>query len=102
MYVTCPPVLLAAEILFRQHELFVETFSKLSGAFTTAINTVQAESGSGLGTAAKALIKKLESMRGEIDGWRQGKELEELKQQGGERNEDVDRAKGDGGGLYSA
>lgn len=81
--------------------MFVETFSKLSGAFTTAINAVQAESGSGLGTAAKELIKKLESMRGEVDGWRQGKGLEEVKEKGGERNEDVDRAEGDGGGLYA-
>jgi hypothetical protein len=81
--------------------MFNETFSTLSTAFTTAIDSINAESGSGLGTPAKTLITKLESMREEIDGWRQGKGLKEVKEKGGERNEDVDRAEGDGGGLYA-
>lgn len=40
-------------------------------------------------------------MRDEIDGWRKGEGLEEVKEQGGERNESVERAKGDGGGTYA-
>ena len=79
--------------------MFNQTFSKLSTAFTTAINAVQDESGSGVGSVAKALMGRLEAMRGEIDGWRQGQGLPEAAP--GEQNDQVERTKGDGGGLYA-
>ncbi|KAK8844095.1 hypothetical protein IAR55_006889 [Kwoniella newhampshirensis] len=87
--------------VFGNPQMFKDTFGTLSSAFTDAINAVEDESASGLGTVAKALIKKLESMRDEIDGWRTGKGLPEVEEAGGERNEDVERAEGDGGGLYA-
>lgn len=79
--------------------MFKDTFGTLSGAFTTAMNKVQDESGSGLGSVAKVLLKRLEEMRDEIDGWRAGKGLPEAAE--GEQNDKVERAKGDGGGLYA-
>lgn len=80
--------------------MFQQTFRTLSSAFTTAINAVNDESGSGIGSVGKALIGKLESMRDEIDALRAGKGLPEAG--GGEKNDQVDRAKGDGGGLYAS
>ena len=65
--------------------MFNQTFRKLSTAFTTAINAVQDESGSGVGSVGKALMSRLEAMRGEI----------------GEQNDQVERTKGDAGGLYA-
>ena len=78
--------------------LFRETFTTLSTAITTAIHTIDDESGSGIGTVAKALKAKLEGMRAEVDGWQAGKGLPEAAT--GESNEDVERSQGDGGGLY--
>lgn len=43
-------------------------------------------------------MDKLESMRDQIDGWRRGEGLEEAGD--GEKNDQVERAMGDGGGLY--
>lgn len=83
-----------------QVELFKETFSKLSQAFTAALHTIDDEGNSGLGTSAKALKKRLEEMQEEVDGWRMGKAVEGLAEQGGERNDDVSRPDGDAGGLY--
>ncbi len=37
-------------------------------------------------------------MRGEIDGWRKGDGLPEA---GNEKNDQVERAEGDGGGTYA-
>lgn len=87
----------------RQIEMFKETFSDLSSAFTTAMNSIKAEGDSGLGTSAKALLKRLEGMRDEVDGWRSGKGLPEVEAAGGERNDDVDRPQGGegAGGLYA-
>jgi len=82
-----------------QPEMFNQTFRDLSSAFTTALQAIQDEAGSGIGSVGKALMARLEAMRGEIDGWRMGQGLPGA--QGGERNEQVDRAKGDGGGLYA-
>ncbi|WVR09021.1 hypothetical protein IAU60_006081 [Kwoniella sp. DSM 27419] len=87
--------------IFGNPQMFADTFGQLSGAFTDAINKINDESGSGLGSVAKTLIAKLESMRDEVDGWRAGKGLSEVEAAGGERNESVERAKGDGGGLYA-
>ncbi|WWC63981.1 uncharacterized protein I303_106587 [Kwoniella dejecticola CBS 10117] len=87
--------------VFGNPQMFSDTFGHLSSAFTDAINKIKDESGSGIGSVGKTLIHKLETMRGEVDGWRQGKGLEEVEQAGGERNESVERAKGDGGGLYA-
>jgi len=39
-------------------------------------------------------------MQAEVDGWRMGKAVEGLAEQGGERNDDVSRPDGDAGGLY--
>ena len=79
--------------------MFKDTFTHLSTAFTTALHAIQDESGSGIGSVGKALIGRLEAMRGEVDGWMMGEGLPEA--EGGEKNEAVDRAKGDGGGLYN-
>ena len=79
-------------------EMFAETFSKLSGAFTDAINSVKGESGSGIGTVGKALMARLEEMRDEVDGWRQGKGVKGA--EGGERNDEVERYEGKATGLY--
>ncbi|WRT69115.1 uncharacterized protein IL334_006099 [Kwoniella shivajii] len=87
--------------VFGNPQQFNDTFRDLSTAFTDAINKVKDESGSGIGSVGKTLIDKLESMRDEIDGWRMGKGLPEVEEQGGERNDSVERAKGDGGGLYA-
>ncbi|WVQ93182.1 hypothetical protein IAU59_000246 [Kwoniella sp. CBS 9459] len=87
--------------VFGNPQMFNDTFGTLSSAFTDAINKVQDESGSGLGSVAKTLIQKLEAMRDEIDGWRTGQGLPEVEAQGGEQNDSVERAEGDGGGLYA-
>ncbi|WVW79435.1 hypothetical protein I302_101404 [Kwoniella bestiolae CBS 10118] len=87
--------------VFGNPQVFNDTFGHLSSAFTDAINKIKDESGSGIGSVGKILIHKLETMRDEVDGWRMGKGLPEVEQAGGERNEDVDRAEGDGGGLYA-
>ncbi len=79
--------------------MFQQTFGNLSSAFTDAIHAIEDESGSGVGSVGKALTAKLVSMRDEIDGWRAGKGLPEAGE--GEKNEQVERAKGDGGGLYA-
>ena len=79
--------------------MFHQTFRTLSSAFTTAIQAVQDESGSGVGSVAKTLMARLEAMRDEIDGWREGKPLPEVGK--GESNDQVDIAKGDSGGLYT-
>ncbi|KAK4687241.1 hypothetical protein P7C73_g2875, partial [Tremellales sp. Uapishka_1] len=84
--------------VFGNPMMFQHVFHDLSGAFSTAIHAIEDEAGSGLGSVAKALIKKLEDMRGEIDDLRAGKSLPEA--EGGEKNEQVERAQGDGGGLY--
>lgn len=81
-----------------QPHAFGDTFSTLSGAFSTAINQVQAESPSGVGSVGKALIKRLEDMRNEIDGWRQGKGVPGA--EGGEKNDEVERKEGKATGLY--
>ncbi|WWC91155.1 uncharacterized protein L201_006096 [Kwoniella dendrophila CBS 6074] len=86
--------------VFGNPEMFNDTFRELSTAFTTAMNKIQDESGSGIGSVGKTLISKLEKMRNEIDDLRSGKGLEEVKEAGGERNDSVERAQGDGGGLY--
>lgn len=78
--------------------MFAETFSKLSGAFTDAINSVKGESGSGIGSVGKALMARLEEMRDEVDGWRQGQGVKGA--EGGEKNDEVERYEGKAGGLY--
>jgi hypothetical protein len=77
--------------------MFAETFSKLSGAFTDAIQAVQGESGSGIGTVGKALIARLEELRSEVDGWRQGQGVKGAEK--GEQNDQVERIEGQSG-LY--
>ncbi|ORY28797.1 hypothetical protein BCR39DRAFT_533918 [Naematelia encephala] len=84
--------------VFGNPQVFSDTFGHLSGEFSTAINAVKGESGSGLGSVAKALIERLEAMRDEIDGWRKGEGLAGAAE--GEKNDEVERAEGDGGGLY--
>ncbi|KAL7420971.1 hypothetical protein Q5752_003855 [Cryptotrichosporon argae] len=76
---------------------FQQVFAKLSSAFTDAIHAIEDESPSGLGTGAKALIGRLEGMRDEVDGWRAGRGLDELRATG-ERTDDVSVV--DQGGLY--
>jgi hypothetical protein len=76
--------------------VFRDTFARLSSAFSQAINHIQDESGSGIGTVGKALIARLEGMRNEVDGWRMGKGLPATRE--GERGEDVERV--GQGGLY--
>ena len=78
-----------------QPEVFRSTFGNLSHAIDQAINTIDDESGSGLGSTAKALKKRLLAMREEVDGWRSGSgpAVEE-------KNDDVSRPEGASGGLY--
>ena len=76
--------------------VFRDTFSSLSSAFSHAINSIEDEAGSGVGTVGKALIHRLESMRNEVDGWRMGKGLPEAIK--GEQGGDVERV--GQGGLY--
>lgn len=80
--------------------LFNDTFGQLSTAFTSTLAVVEGELPSGLGSKAKDLIERLKAMRGEIDGWREGKPLE-----GGAKKEetnDVSRESGEqSGGLYA-
>ena len=59
------------------------------------MNAIQDEGGSGLGDRAKGLMNRLEEMRAEVDGWRQGKGVAGVE---GEKGEDVERT-GEGG-LY--
>jgi hypothetical protein len=84
-----------------QIELFKQTFHDLSGAFTKAIQTVQDEAPQGVGSVGKTLISKLEAMREEIDGWRRGEGMDEVKAQGGERTDSVEKTGGEGGGTYA-
>ncbi|WVQ81495.1 hypothetical protein IAT38_003619 [Cryptococcus sp. DSM 104549] len=86
--------------VFGNPEVFKDTFSHLSSAFTTAINKITDESPSGVGSVGKALIAKLEAMRDEVDGWRMGKGLPEVEREGGERGDEVERGVGAEGGLY--
>lgn len=51
-----------------------------------------------MGSVGKALITKLESMRAEIDGWRQGKNVPGA--EGGEENDKVERIGEKDTGLY--
>lgn len=70
--------------------------NNLTSAIGSALNTLHAESPSGLGTKAKALKKRLEEIREEIEGWQRGEGLGVE-----EKNEAVDREGGDAGGLYA-
>jgi hypothetical protein len=40
-------------------------------------------------------------MREEIDGWRRGEGMDEVKAQGGERTDSVEKTGGEGGGTYA-
>lgn len=60
---------------------------------------VEGELPSGLGTKAKNLIDRLKEMQAEVDGWRQGKPLQDRSST--EHNDDVTRqSKEQTGGLY--
>lgn len=76
--------------------LFNETFSTLSTAFTTAINAIKDESGSGVGDVGKKLIAKLEGWRAEVDGLRAGKPIEGAEEGEGSGSK-VERSGGEGG-----
>ena len=76
--------------------MFKDTFSGLSSAFSSAINAIKDESSSGVGNVGKALISRMEAMRGEVEGWMSGKGLPEVEKAGGEGNVD----KSSEGGLY--
>ncbi|WVQ74422.1 hypothetical protein IAR50_004023 [Cryptococcus sp. DSM 104548] len=84
--------------VFGNPQVFKDTFSHLSSAFTDAINKIEDESASGVGYVGKALIGRLVEMQSEVDGWRAGQGLPEVEAHGGERGEDV--VTGDEGGLY--
>lgn len=79
--------------------MFKDVFQTLSSAFTTAIQAVEDESRSGVGSVGKALIDALKERRAEIDGWLQGKNVPGA--EGGEKNDQVERKDGKATGLYS-
>ncbi|TYJ59058.1 hypothetical protein B9479_000047 [Cryptococcus floricola] len=79
--------------VFGNPQVFKDTFSRLSSAFTEAINKIEDESGSGVGNTGQALIGRLLAMQGEVDSWRAGKGLEGISEDG----QDVVGAEG---GLY--
>lgn len=78
---------------------FQDTFKTLSSAFTKAIQAVEDESASGVGSVGKALIEALKERRSEIDGWLQGKNVPGA--EGGEKNDEVERKDGKATGLYA-
>lgn len=49
-----------------------------------------------MGARAEELKRRLEGMRGEVEGWAKGEGFEGVE----EKNEEVDREGGDAGGLY--